>query len=90
MWTSFDGKGFSAKHAEYAERATTDEMGNDLTLTVESNKVTAIGGKLISAVAPAEMTGATASTDGESGLATRTEHMHGERPAPNRAGADSL
>jgi len=68
MWTSFDGKGFSAKHAEYAERATTDEMGNDLTLTVESNKVTAIGGKLISAVAPDEMTGATASTDGESGL----------------------
>ena len=68
LWSKFGGKGFSAEHAKYAERATTDEQGNNLTLTVTNSQVTAIGGKLISAVAPAEMTGATASTAGESGL----------------------
>lgn len=68
LWSKFGGKGFSAEHAKYAERATTDEQGNNLTLTVTNSQVTAIGGKLISAVTPAEMTGATASTDGESGL----------------------
>ena len=68
LWTEFDGNGFGAKYSEYAERASTDVMGHDITLTMENNQVTAIGGKLISAVAPAEMTGATASTDGESGL----------------------
>ena len=73
LWTEFDGKGFSAKHAEYAERASTDVMGHDLTLTMTNNQVTAIGGKPISAVAPAEMTGATVSTDGESGLVPAPE-----------------
>ena len=73
LWTEFDGKGFSAKHAEYAERASTDVMGHDLTLTMTNNQVTAIGGKPISAVPPAEMTGATASTDGESGLVPAPE-----------------
>jgi hypothetical protein len=68
LWTEFDGKGFGAKYSEYAERASTDVTGHDLTLTMTNNQVTAIGGKLISAVAPAEMTGATASTDGASGL----------------------
>ena len=68
LWDKYNGKGFSAKHAEYAERASTDVMGHDLTLTMTDNQVTAIGGKPISAIAPAEMTGATASTDGESGL----------------------
>lgn len=47
LWTDFGGKGFSAKHAEYAERASTDVVGHDLSLTIESDKVTAIGGKII-------------------------------------------
>lgn len=68
LWTKYNGQGFAAEYAKYAERATTDEQGNNLTLTVTNSQVTAIGGKLISAVTPAEMTGATASTDGESGL----------------------
>lgn len=55
LWTQYNGKGFSAKHAEYAERASTDVMGHDLTLTMANNQVTAIGGKLISAVPPAGM-----------------------------------
>lgn len=50
LWTQYNGKGFSAKHAEYAERASTDVMGHDLTLTMANNQVTAIGGKPISAV----------------------------------------
>lgn len=50
LWTDFGGKGFSAKHAEYAERASTDVIGHDLTLTVTNNEITEIGGKPISAV----------------------------------------
>jgi uncharacterized protein (TIGR02145 family) len=73
LWTEFDGKGFGAKYSEYAERASTDVTGHDLTLTMTNNQVTAIGGKLISAVSPAEMIGATASTDGASGLVPAPE-----------------
>ena len=47
LWSKFGGKGFSAEHAKYAERATTDEQGNNLTLTVTNSRVTAIGSKPI-------------------------------------------
>lgn len=30
IWTEYNGKGFSAEHAKYAERATRDEDGNDI------------------------------------------------------------
>lgn len=30
LWTEYNGKGFSAEHAKYAERATRDEDGNDI------------------------------------------------------------
>lgn len=33
LWTEYDGKGFSAEHADYAERATADEAGNDIAST---------------------------------------------------------
>lgn len=49
LWSKFKGKGFSAEHSKYAERATTDEQGNNLTLTLDGNSVVAIGGKTISA-----------------------------------------
>lgn len=50
LWTEFNGVGFSAKHSEYAERASNDVTGNDLTLTIADSKVTAIGGKPIAGV----------------------------------------
>ena len=50
LWTEFNGVGFSAKHSEYAERASNDVTGNDLTLTISDSKVTAIGGKPIAGV----------------------------------------
>lgn len=50
LWTEFNGVGFSAKHSEYAERASNDVTGNDLTLTIVNSTVTAIGGKPISGV----------------------------------------
>ena len=33
LWTEYNGKGFSAEHADYAERATADKAGNDIAST---------------------------------------------------------
>lgn len=51
LWTEHLGKGFAAKQADYAIRASEDVNGTSLTLTVdsESDTVTHIGGKKISA-----------------------------------------
>ena len=51
LFDNYDGNGFAAQYSKYSERATTDELGNDLTLTIENSRVTQIGGKAISAVA---------------------------------------
>ena len=45
LWDSYDSKGFYAKHAEYSDRAKTDANGEDLTLTLDSGRVTQVGGK---------------------------------------------
>jgi len=53
LWKSFGGKGFSAEHAEYAERAACDENGNSLKLTILNNeRVTQIGGLTVGSDAP--------------------------------------
>ena len=44
LWSEFNGKGFEAESAKYAERASCDAMDNDLTLTITNSKVNAIGG----------------------------------------------
>lgn len=49
LWTNFNGQGFASEYAEYAKRASADESGNSLVLTVESGKVTKIGDKAIAA-----------------------------------------
>lgn len=49
LWKQYNGKGFAAEYSEYSERANKDVNGNELSLTIESDKVTAIGGKTISA-----------------------------------------
>lgn len=51
LWTEHLGKGFAAKQADYAIRASEDVNGTSLTLTIdsESDTVTHIGGKNISA-----------------------------------------
>ena len=51
LWSEYNGKGFASKYSEYAERSAADEDGNSLTLTIdsESDTVTNIGGKNISA-----------------------------------------
>ena len=33
LWTGYNGKGFSAEHSRYAERATSDEDGNSIAET---------------------------------------------------------
>lgn len=51
LWTEYNGKGFSAEHASYAERATKDEDGNDITLTYATNVAAATkADKVLSAV----------------------------------------
>ena len=52
LWKSFGGKGFSAEYADYAIRASDDVNGTSLTLTIdsESDTVTHIGEKNISAI----------------------------------------
>ena len=52
LWKQYNGKGFAAEYAEYSERANKDVDGNSLTLTIdsESDTVTHIGGKNISAI----------------------------------------
>jgi hypothetical protein len=57
LWTEYNGKGFSAEHAGYAERATFDEDGNDIVATY------ALKSEL-----PSAMAGATSSAAGTSGL----------------------
>lgn len=49
LWSEFNGKGFEAESAKYAERASCDAMDNDLTLTITNSKVNAIGGCNIAA-----------------------------------------
>lgn len=51
LWTEHLGKGFAAKQADYAIRASEDVNGTSLTLSLdsESDTVTRIGGKKISA-----------------------------------------
>ena len=51
LWTDYNGKGFSAEYSHYSERARADVNDNDITLTIdsESDTVTRIGGKKISA-----------------------------------------
>jgi hypothetical protein len=44
LWSQFNGNGFEAESAKYAERASCDAMDNDLTLTITNSKVNAIGG----------------------------------------------
>jgi uncharacterized protein with LGFP repeats len=44
LWSTFNGNGFEAESAKYAERASCDAMDNDLTLTITNSKVNAIGG----------------------------------------------
>ena len=57
LWNEYNGKGFSAEHAKYAERATRDEDGNDIVDTYA----------LKNAI-PTVMTGATSQAAGTSGL----------------------
>jgi hypothetical protein len=47
LWKQYNGKGFAAEYAEYSDRANMDVNGNELSLTIESDKVTAIGSKPI-------------------------------------------
>lgn len=47
LWKQYNGKGFAAEYSEYSDRANMDVNGNELSLTIESDKVTAIGGKII-------------------------------------------
>lgn len=56
LWKEYNGKGFYAESAGYAERAATDLSGNSLNLTLTSNKVSKIGGKSISAVSATSAT----------------------------------
>lgn len=57
LWKDYNGKGFSAEHAKYAERATRDEDGNDIVDTYA----------LKNAI-PTVMTGATSQAAGTAGL----------------------
>lgn len=45
LFDSYDGKGLAAQYSKYAERAKTDVNGEELTLTVDSGRVTQVGGK---------------------------------------------
>lgn len=47
LWTEHLGKGFAAKQADYAIRASEDVNGNSLELTISNGTVTAIGGKSV-------------------------------------------
>lgn len=53
LWTEYNGKGFAAEYSEYAERASKDEKGNNISETYALNQ---------------SMTGATLQADGTSGL----------------------
>lgn len=53
LWTEYNGKGFAAEYSEYAERASKDEKGNNISETYALNQ---------------SMTGATLQADGMSGL----------------------
>lgn len=53
LWKQYNGKGFAAEYAEYAERASKDEKGNNISGTYAINK---------------SMTGATLQADGVAGL----------------------
>jgi hypothetical protein len=57
LWTEYNGKGFSAEHAKYAERATGDEEGNGIVETYATKDEL-----------PTVMTGATEQAAGEAGL----------------------
>ena len=49
LWDNIDGKGIAAEYSEYAERATSDEDGHNLLLTLESFHVTEIGSQKLAA-----------------------------------------
>ena len=53
LWKQYNGKGFAAEYSEYAERASKDETGNNISETYALNQ---------------SMTGATLQADGTSGL----------------------
>lgn len=73
LWDKYDGKGFAAEYSKYSDRASADETGNSLTLTVDAGHVSEIGGNPIDAEH--------ASKDGDGNVITATYAVKSEIPS---------